>query len=709
MARNTRTQYVPLGGGLDVVSPALSIPAGRLLTCVNYEPWYNGGYRRIDGFERYDGRPKPSEQSFIGAELSDIGAAMAGDTVTGDTSGATGTIAAISGNWIAITKVTGTFQQEDLNSGTYTIVNQDPTALLAPDNDTEDTFLLAAQDLYRDDIATVTGAGDVLGIWQRESTVYAIRDNAGNTASILFKASASGWTTSGITMADYLFFDTGGGGGARALPAEGDTITGATSGETATVHRIITHGGSVAANDAYGYIVITSPSGAFNVSEDLTVSGTVRCTTTTTNTTFAFTVDGEYQFINHNFYAGSSTYRTYGVNGVDPAFEIDENDIVSPILFPENAITNQPSSNVPFLIEEHRGYLFLAFPGGYFAHSVNGEPMNFNGFLDAAEFGVGSEVTGMNSVVGGVMTIATQRYTMGLFGKSTSDWEIRLVGESTGGRLYTSHRLDTVYGLGDFGITSVARTDAFGDFQGATVSQLVQPMVNTLRDTVTQATIVRSANQYRVYFSDGSFLIMYVPSPGAVSQARGTQTQINVEFGYGLYPAAVKRIFNTEDENGTERSYFATTDGYVYEDRIGYNFDGAEIESYLRTPFTHLGSPSLRKFFRRLDLELSAIKPLDLKFVHDLTYGSGEQASTAVAGYTTANVEQIDVFAGAGFWSVSNWDEFYWDGQNISTARAELNGTGENISFLIYHSSAISAPHIIQGMTIHYDARRLQR
>src|SRR5690606_13029042 len=107
-----------------------------------------------------------------------------------------------------------------------------------------------------------------------------------------------------------------------------------------------------------------------------------------------------------------------------------------------------------------------------------------------------------------------------------------------------------VYGLDDLGITSVARSDTFGDFQGATVSQLVQPTVNVLRDSigVTQATINRGSNQYRLYFDDGSFLIMYVPAPGAVSQARGTQTPLGVEFGTGLYPIVVKRIFNSEDD-----------------------------------------------------------------------------------------------------------------------------------------------------------------
>jgi len=58
MSRNT--QYFPFAGGVNSDTPSLSIPAGSLINSTNYEASSNGGYRRIDGFERYDGRTAPS-------------------------------------------------------------------------------------------------------------------------------------------------------------------------------------------------------------------------------------------------------------------------------------------------------------------------------------------------------------------------------------------------------------------------------------------------------------------------------------------------------------------------------------------------------------------------------------------------------------------------------------------------------------------------
>lgn len=884
----TQTQYFAFGGGLDVVTPALSVKPGRALNMVNFEPWFNGGYRRIDGFERFDGRPRPSEQAFVGFDVTSVEDVVIGATITGAISGATGKVIGVNeddGTFgvdsLAVTKVTGTFViDEDIGvaatnvdnllkptllntsgsplvSGLVTDIDEGvdfaesatglfcegdvPTLLFAKDdwsastltvdlddldasitsvntwtlrvtarvmrtgpesddtidyligyapgpdlgtvtfdqNDVgngwitreitvvsgatpaqinaadvgviigtftqngnaadglqlevdaidvivdgdglstirsepvvryaqtvalEDQFILAAQDDYRVDIAVVPGSGPVRGAWQRNAVNYAVRDNVGVTAGILHIGSAAGWTTAGVTMGLTLFFTLGGGGGANPLPLEGATITGTISGATAVVHRIILHAGSTAGNDASGYMVLTGQVGVFVAETIESPAATLVATIAGDSAAFAFPVGGTYRFLNHNFFGGSGSYRTYGVNGVGAGFEIDETNIVSPILLAANPLTGQPAANMPFLLEEHRNYLWLAFPGGSLQHTVIGEPLVMNGFLGAAEFGIGDEITGLNSVVGSVLSITTEREARGMFGKDDSDFELRLIGEKTGGKLYSTQKLDTVYALDDLGVTSLARTDAFGDFVGATVSQLVQPIIDLLRENITDSTIVRRSNQYRVYFNDSTALIMYVPATGSASRARGINTRLNVEFGALTYPFTVDRIYNSEDETGRERSYFCTdtvaNEGFVYEDQIGNNFDGDDIRSFVRTVFNQVGSPSYRKRFRRADLELQASRPLALQFIHDLSFGQSQ---------VSGDVTTIQLQAGGGFWDSDNWDEFFWDGDNVSTARAGLNGTGENISLLMFNESAVTAPFILQGVTIHYDLRRLQR
>ena len=50
-----QTNTWALQGGLDLVSPAMSIPAGKAIVAQNYEAAVSGGYRRMQGYALYDG------------------------------------------------------------------------------------------------------------------------------------------------------------------------------------------------------------------------------------------------------------------------------------------------------------------------------------------------------------------------------------------------------------------------------------------------------------------------------------------------------------------------------------------------------------------------------------------------------------------------------------------------------------------------------
>ena len=85
---------------------------------------------------------------------------------------------------------------------------------------------------------------------------------------------------------------------------------------------------------------------------------------------------------------------------------------------------------------------------------------------------------------------------------------------------------------------------------------------------------------------------------------------------------------------------------------------------------------------------------MPIQFSSDLTYGSSE-VSSGLTSLTTSDIPEISIFGGGGFWDDSNWDSFNWDAQSISTARANLSGTGENIGFLLFTDSAVVDPFVI--------------
>lgn len=119
-------KYFPFKGGLDLVTSPLKVDPGALRSVRNYEQGLLGGYTRIEGYERVNGQPLPSEASywtldFDAGGLTDI---LAGMYIVGQSSGAVGIILSVTvtgGTWsgsdaageVRIYNVSGAFQDNE--------------------------------------------------------------------------------------------------------------------------------------------------------------------------------------------------------------------------------------------------------------------------------------------------------------------------------------------------------------------------------------------------------------------------------------------------------------------------------------------------------------------------------------------------------------------------------------------------------------------
>lgn len=680
------TPYFPLFGGLDQVTPIIQMPDGKMIAGDNFEPWITGGYRRMRGYERFDGRPKPHQASWVWLTLADATGLTTGTVLTGDTSAATGTVVSISGNEVAVTKVTGTFVVELANTGAYSI-----TAAAVddgPDITTELAFRLAAENEYRGDITQVPGINPIRGIWQIRDRVYAIRDNAGATAGIIHKATAAGWDDTPISYAVTVRF-TGG----TNEPAIGDTLTGATSAATGTVHKVVIHSGSFGGSDAAGYFALTGVTGTYTSGENLQVSAVTQAVAGENSSTFALSVGGRYDFVSENFLANATTYRVYGCNGVDPAFEIDENDVVTPILL-DLSLGDAPSENNPFLVESFDGALWLMFPGGSLQKSITGDPLTFNGFLGAAEFGLGEEGTGLINSAGRVLIALTRRQTHGFFPTDVA-YQKRLLSDRSGGILYSATEIDSVLVVDDSGLVDLQRAEVFGDFANSTVSDPVQPIMFANRDRIAGTMAVKESNQLRIHYTNGTGVMCRRTLDGPWEFST---------FNLGLENETLNVCYTCEDIDTAPTYYWGGSSGFVYQSEVGRNFDGNEIESFVKLPFNHQGSPAVRKRYRLAEVDIKATeRVVTLRMGQDRDYGDQQK------GTSNWNDGVDTAFGGGSFYDISNWDESYWDSQAYDFARFELLGTGRNVSLLLYHRDAVTEPFVLEGVILHFDPRRVQR
>ena len=465
-------QHFPLAGGLDLITPAIRTPPGRAIAAKNYEP-VERGYSRLQGMERLDGRPKPSAQSYWTLDF-DAGSTqvMEGDTVEGANSGATGVslydVTAETGSYgggdatgtLVLSQVSGAFQDgEDLEVSSSKVAEADGTATeRGADNDADDTtYIRAAIEYARTQIAKVSGSGPVRGVWVYNGVKYAFRDNSGGTAGVMHKSSSSGWTT--VDLGLEIDFTSGG----TTAIAEADTITGATSGATATVERVILQSGSWSGGDAAGYLILSGQTGTFQ-SENLDVGASPNLATIAGDSSaITLPAGGRYELRNENFFGASDLYRMYGVNGVGKAFEFDGSVFVP--------IRTGMTVDTPNHLEIFRNHLFLSFPGGSLQNSSTGDPYEWSVITGALEIGLGTDVTGMLDYIESAMVVFGRGRVSILYGTSASDFDlVRMSDEETGAIEWTVQRIGRAMYMDDNGVRSIDTTQNYGNFTLGTVT-----------------------------------------------------------------------------------------------------------------------------------------------------------------------------------------------------------------------------------------------
>jgi hypothetical protein len=219
----------------------------------------------------------------------------------------------------------------------------------------------------------------------------------------MWKSSAAGWVQ--VALGYTLDFTSGG----PYVIKEGDVITGATSGKTATVMRVVTSSGSWSTGSAVGYVVVASASGAFVARTSTSAPTSTSLRLTADKVAITLPPNGRYELLNHNFYGTANTLRMYGVNGVGRAFEFDGTTFTP--------IRSGMAVDTPHRIAEHMNHLFLAFPGGAFQNSSIGAPLDWSAVTGAAAYGMGDEITDLIPANAGVLTILAENKIANLYGR----------------------------------------------------------------------------------------------------------------------------------------------------------------------------------------------------------------------------------------------------------------------------------------------------
>ena len=698
----TKTHYVRFQGGLDLETPTLAINPGACLDAMNYQPKLFGGYERIDGFERYDGRARPSDAVYWYGTASISTSLLVGQSVVGITSGAVGVVAIAvtaptTSGALVLTKVTGTFQSGEslrvsyggiplllmmISTATVGTLTSRMTQGGYPTAEGDAISRNAAADIYRVDVSKVPGSGSILGVNVYNGVVYAFRNSADGTVAQMWKSTSTGWVQ--VTFGYEISFT---GGNNSVL--DGDTLT--QGGNTATIARVA-QTTSATSPSRVGRLIITGATGGFLYGAATTSSGgTLKLTATQTQITLA--PSGRYEFQNYNFFGSTSTFYMYFASGTHRACEFDGTNLVP--------ITTGMTVDTPKYIKCHKYQLFLSFKGSR-QNSGVGLPFVWTTVTGGAEVGIGDDITGFAVMPGEALAIGARNSIHQLNGSSVDDFVEKNVSQTRGAIPRTMQEMGQTYCLDDQGVVQVSPTQAYGAFNEQIISRRAQPVTNRVRINAIASTVYRAKNQYRVYGNDGTGMILSVGT-----DSRGNPLVQITEFDYNSGRSTdainVTCICAGEDSTGKDVIYFGADNGYVYQCEKGTSFDGNEIEAYIRMPFGDAKSPQIKKHYRKVLMEMSCDGYTNIGFHPEFSYGE-----TSISSHTTGT----NAISGhGGYWGgpTTLWGSFYYDAQSTITPNFKVGGDGVNMSMFFYSKSDYYASHSLGGATIYYSPRKLKR
>ena len=670
-----------LAGGLDQITPSLSLKGGVARYAANFECSVTGGYSRIAGYERFNGMTSPSNtdnprEIIIVDAIAN--APTIGQTITAS-GGGTGVLAYIAGTKLVLTETAGSISDGDTLTGPGGSIGTIVTVGGQPETPLESALITnAIADIYRSDITAVPGSGRVLGVVEMNDVVYAFRNNAGGTATDIYKSTSSGWSQ--VPLLYTVAFSAG-----TTVPAEGSTLT--QGGVTATVKRIMLEAGAWTGTAA-GQMVIAAPVGG-NFTSGAATIGTTNLTLGGAQTAVTIPKDGQYEFVVTNFAGQEGTTRIYGVNGVGTAFEFD-GTILAPIR--TGATTDKPTHVVA-----HKGYLFLS-QGSSLMFSAPGQPFCFAAADGAAEIATGYDVTGMIVMptgTGAASLGVSSRSNIGvLYGSDSSDFSFVMMNTGTGSLPFSLQSMAQVMAFDDRGALSIQTALQYGNFTQTTVTNSVLPFINEHINMFTCATLNRRRSQYRLFFSDGAGLYI---------------TLVNGKLAGCMpvyFPDPVRCAWEGKWSDGEDYCLFGSDDGFVYQMDKGTSFDGDEIEFLLQLNFSPARSARTLKRYRKAALELAAESSQARTYVEFhaaaiIGYDSPEYNQPVSAGYTQ--------LVGSSRWDSFAWDEFFWDSNGLEPVEMSLDGTSENMALLLYGSADYIAPFTINSGLVHYSPRRMMR
>jgi len=385
---------------------------------------------------------------------------------------------------------------------------------------------------------------------------------------------------------------------------------------------------------------------------------------------------GRYSFDEYAFKATVYSKALYMVGGGKP-WKYDGSTLTQ--------ITTAPAGAK--WIKAHNFFLFLGFEAGSIQHSGVGNPTDWDA-ANTGEIGTSDKLNGLSSTAGGVLICFCQNSIQTLYGSSRDEFVLKRLTANSGAKAWTISDMAVPFFVSDRGVQNLQAVQTFGDFASINMSSQIDPIF-TAGFSPIAAIANKTKSQYRLFEESGRGI--YLTTYGSETVG-ATMVQ---------FPHAVTCAYAGEYSSGVECSLFGSNDGHVYQLDTSDSFAGQDIVSAITLAFNTMGSPIVRKRFRRVFMDVQNSDAVDFFVLPQFDGGDGR-----IARHRAFNLSSG---ATGGFWGVANWNEFVWSGAVHKQEPISIAGTATSLSMTISSKRNGTSPHLINGYTTHYEDRRIAR
>ena len=622
--------------------------SARLLK--NFEPSVDGGYRRIEGFDKYS-------SSFVPAYGEPL---VQGGSQTGTT--------LLVSNLFAAPEVGDTFTIAGV-TGTYTIA----TAGVSYDSTYKQATLtlttsLASSPADKAAITFTSHTGLIKGVVAWNDTVLAYRNGD------IYSTTGSGYTK--INKPVYGTVLVNGGSqtgttlavdGLTSAPQIGDTFSVAGVALVYTVLAVPTVTATAATISIYPALASSPADNAAITWRSVSRANGLKL-----------------------------RVAKYRLAGVDKVMGVDGYNFP----FTWNGTTFTVLSSAPSdvvgaeFVVYHKNQMFFA----------KGETITFTAPYTDSDFSTANGSGVIN--VGGAITalivfresliIFTDKTISQLTGNTLQDFVLQPITRNVG--CVSPDTVEEIGGdvifLGPEGLRLLSATDRVGDFNLGVVSKTIQEEMTSLIASSSSfaSCVIKQKSQYRLLGYNSS-----VTSSNAKGII-GTQTVGN-DTGTMAWAETVgikAYVCDSDYVNQTETLVFAHIDGYVYQMESGNSFDGDNIVASFATPFVYINDPRVRKTFYKMvlytDPQGGVTTSVNLKL--DFDNAGSIQPATILLSNETGTV---------GFYgnSGAKYGTTVYGNKLTKQFETQLIGSGFSVS-IQFVSNGQNPPFSLDAATIEY-------